>query len=288
MDEMIRFNEAIDQAIAESVSTFADKAGEARDVFLAMLGHDLRSPLSAIGLTSEYFERPEVDITRRISSARRIKRSVASMAVMVNDLLEFSRLQLGGTIPVIRVDCDLVEICERAVDDARTAHPACTFELEAPPALAGAFDADRLGQVLGNLLNNAARYRTRGTPVTLAVATDGDEAVMTVHNFGPAIPEEARESIFQPLVQLKSPEQGAEHARSSVGLGLFIARQMVQAHGGSLGVASSKETGTSFSARLPRRTAHAADHDTGPRPARVPQSFHGLDVEATPDGTRVG
>ena len=250
IDELIRFNEALDQALAESVSTFSRKAEQTRDVFLAMLGHDLRSPLNTIGLTSEYFERPEVEKTRRLASAHRIRRSVATMSAMVNDLLEFSRLQLGGAIPVVRTPGDLAEICRRAVDDAIAAHPSCTFRLEAPPAIPGDFDADRLAQVFGNLLNNAAQYRSRGTTVTLTAAVDGPDAVVHVHNFGSAIPEAQQATIFDPLIQLNATGADVDRPRSSAGLGLFIARQIVEAHGGTPGVASEPDTGTTFTARL--------------------------------------
>ena len=170
---------------------------------------------------------------------------------MVNDLLEFSRLQLGGAIPVVRTGGDLVAIVEHAVDAAAAAHPSCHFACVAPAAIPGRYDADRLAQVFGNLLNNAAQYRTRGTTVTLTAHVDGDEAVVRVHNLGTAIPEDQQASIFDPLVQLGSTDAEPDRPRSSAGLGLFIARQIVAAHGGTLEVASDVATGTTFSTRLP-------------------------------------
>ena len=248
--DLMRFNEAIDQAIAESVTTFADAANEAREVFLAMLGHDLRSPLHAITLTAAYFERDKVDDTRRIKSAKRISRSAVSMTRMVNDLLEFSRLRLGGNIPVVKTRGDLVDICWRAVDEARVAHPSCTFELQSPGSVEGGFDEDRLGQVFANLLNNACQYRAHGTAVNMTLETDTKTAVVSVHNAGVPIPLADQQAIFSPLVQMKESE--ADRPRSSVGLGLYIARRIVESHGGELMVRSTEAAGTTFSARLPR------------------------------------
>ena len=242
---------ALDEAIAESVKTFAGEASEARDVFLAMLGHDLRSPLHAIGLAAEYFARDEVEPERRITSARRVQRGVASMSRMVNDLLEFSRMQLGGAIPIILATQDLVKICHQAVDAAETANPECVFHFIAPTELAGPFDEDRLHQLLGNLLNNASRYRANGTTVTMTVERISSIAAIKVHNMGPAIPRDRQRDIFDPLVQLTATDSDADRPRSSAGLGLFIARRIVEAHGGRLTVHSSAAEGTTFLATLP-------------------------------------
>ena len=252
VDEMIRFNDALDQAIAESVAIFTTRTDAARDVFLAMLGHDLRSPLAAIGMTAEYFERDTSENARRITSARRIRRSVASMSRMVDDLLEFSRLQLGGRIPIVRTSDDLGEICQRAVDDARVAHPACVFELRGATSTEGEFDADRLGQVFGNLLNNAFQYRARGSTVTMEIVEDGSEIGVSVHNHGPAIARAHQALMFHPMVQLTDIEHDIDRPRSSMGLGLFIARHLVEAHGGRLTVESTDAAGTTFLVRLPR------------------------------------
>lgn len=250
--EMVRFNEAIDQAIAESVEEFTTKSEQARDVFLAMLGHDLRSPLQAILMTAGYFERADLDPARSITSAIRIKRNVASMATMVNDLLEYSRLQLGGAMPMVRLPADFAEICRRAVDDARAAHPACSIGIDADLPAPGDFDANRLAQMLANLLNNACQYATRGTTITLSVRQDHAGIIADVHNHGAVIPEASLESIFNPLVQLEVDQALVDRPRTSVGLGLFIAQQIAEAHGGRIDVQSGEGIGTTFSIHLPR------------------------------------
>jgi len=262
VNEIIRFNEAIDEAVSDSVSMFTDKTDEARDVFLAMLGHDLRSPLHAIGLTTQYFEREEVETHRRIASAKRIRRGVASMSRMVNDLLEFSRMQLGGRMPIVRSSEDLVEVCQRAVGEARTAHPGCSFRLEAPDEALGEFDADRLEQLFGNLLNNAFQYRARGTRVTMTIELHEHEVVVSVHNFGAEIPLERQDSIFDPLVQLPTQGRDVDRPRSSAGLGLFIARRIAEAHGGRLTVSSTASQGTTFFATLPRQAERKVRMDS--------------------------
>lgn len=251
IEEMIRFNESLDQAIAESVSTFNEKAGEARDIFLAMLGHDLRSPLHAIGITAEYFARGDRDPARTASSVARIKRSVVSMTTMVNDLLEFSRLQLGGALPLKKGGIDLAVLGRRLIEDAEAAHPTCSLRLVAESPVHGQFDEDRLLQMFSNLLNNACQYCARGTVITLTIWGDGTTAFADIHNFGPAIPGDRLHAIFNLMHQLKVDEGVVNRPRTSIGLGLFIARRIAESHGGSLTVGSSEASGTTFSVRLP-------------------------------------
>ena len=257
VDEMIRFNEALDQAIAESVSTFDDKAGEERDIFLAMLSHDLRSPLHAIGMTADYFGRDDSEPVRRASSVSRIKRSVVSMTTMVNDLLEFSRLQLGGSLPVTRRPIDLSVLGERLIEDAEAAHPACALRLVAPSSVTGSFDEDRLLQMFSNLLNNACQYGAPGSVITLTIEKIEDAVRVDIHNVGPPIPRDRLNAIFGLMYQLKVDESVVNRPRTSIGLGLFIARRIAEAHGGTLTVASAERTGTTFSVHMPLGAANA-------------------------------
>ncbi len=250
-DEMVRFNEAVDQAIAESVVTFAAKSAITRHTFLGILGHDLRSPLHAIALAGESLARPVVDEERRLKLGYRVRRSVATMTTMVDDLLEYARTQLGGQIPIRRQEADMGEICQFAADDAAAAHPECPFEVTTSGDLADLFDVVRLQQVFANLLNNAAQYRGTEQPVTVAAIGEPKDIVVKVTNFGPAIPAAALEQIFDMLVQLPMAP-GGTRPLSSVGLGLFIAREIVVAHSGTLTAESSAEKGTTFTVRLPR------------------------------------
>ena len=251
--DMMRFNEAMDQALAESVVTYSENADRTRDTFLAILGHDLRSPLSTMSMAGQYLVRPSVgsDDTRQIGA--RVARSAANMTSMINDLLEYARTQLGGGIPLTLGQVNLREICQAARDDTQAAYPDCPFALETSGDLTGSFDGPRLQQLFSNLLNNAAQYRDATHPVTLSVHGDADSITVQVCNLGPVIPAQSLQAIFDPLVQLSvnaGEQQGAPS--SSMGLGLFIAREITSAHGGTITATSNQESGTVFTVKLPR------------------------------------
>ena len=250
--EMLRFNEAIDQALQESAIRFSDQSNRTRDTFLAMLGHDLRSPLATMTMSGALLVRPTIDQANAIKIGARISRSAATMATMVNDLLEFARTQLGGTIPIHPALADIVEICQSALEGASAAHPDCDFQLEMAGERIGDYDTARLAQVFSNLLNNAAQYKGDKHPVTISTFGDDEATIVKVKNFGPEIPRASLTAIFDPLVQLSVADEQKGPANTSMGLGLFIAREITKAHGGTIDVESSEEEGTIFSVRLPR------------------------------------
>lgn len=253
-DDMVRFNESMDQALAESARTYAENRSRTRDTFLAILGHDLRSPLSTMALAGEYLTSPGVGTDQTQEVGARVKRSAATMTSMVNDLLEYSRTQLGSEMPIDKRPADVWDICQAAIHDASAAHPHCEFEMEVSGDTNGCFDSDRLQQLFTNLLNNAAQYRSKEHPVTIVVRGDRDEILVQVQNWGPVIPADALSAIFDPLVQLSRDGQEGDRPSTSLGLGLFIARQVTQAHGGTITAQSSAGAGTVFSVRLPTRS----------------------------------
>jgi signal transduction histidine kinase len=249
-EEIIRFNEAVDQALAESVAHFTEEGNRSRDRFLAILGHDLRAPLSAISMIGGVLEMSSV--TRTASSGEQLVRSAATMSAMVNDLLEYSRTQLGGKMPMSPRPCDAAEICSAALDDAKLIYPECLFELKREGATTGIYDAVRLQQVVANLLMNAALYHQKGTSVGLALNSDDDRLTISVTNFGPVIPADKIASIFDAMVQLPGKAQQRARSHTSMGLGLFIAKQTTLAHGGKISVHSNERMGTIFNVTIPR------------------------------------
>lgn len=251
--DLIRFNEAIDQALAESVVEYAARAGRSRDTFLAMLGHDLRSPLAAMVNSGEYLLRPEARNGDISAVGARVKRTALMMSGMVNDLLEYARSQLGGVMPVKRGASDLRIVAVHALRDANAVHPSCAFQLEADGDLAGNFDPVRIQQVITNLLTNAAQYRDPDYGVTLSLSGDAERLKLLVKNRGPVIPPQAFEAIFNPLVQLAQEEGHAHRPTTSMGLGLFIAKEVANAHGGAITVTSSEKQGTIFTVLIPRQ-----------------------------------
>lgn len=251
LDDMTRFNEAIDQSLSEAAVAYTAKLNETRDMFLAILGHDLRSPLAAAMTAGTYLAQPGRHDEEVRQVGLRVKRSAVTMSGMVDDLLALARTQLGDGIAVERRQCDLVEMSRWAIGDANAGHPLAIFQLEAPRELIGNFDQLRLQQLVTNLANNAAQYGTPGKPIIIVVGCEERHAFIKVRNEGATIPMKALPNLFSPLVQL--PEQpGNERPRSSLGLGLFIAKQIAIAHGGSIDVTSDEVAGTEFTVRLPQ------------------------------------
>lgn len=251
-DEIIRFNGALDQALAESVATFAYQTNRTKDTFLAILGHDLRGPLATMSLAGNYLSRPGVGTDATTRMGARVARSAATMTAMVNDLLEFSRSQLGGKIPLAPELANLAEICQAAAHDAGAVYPDAIIEVEVSGDVTGIFDADRLQQVLTNLLVNAAQHSAGQVPVVIAAHGLPQTLKVSVTNQGPVISPAHLKAIFDPLTQLPQDGNPRKRLSTSLGLGLFIAEQIVLAHAGAIKVESGAVQGTVFSIEIPR------------------------------------
>lgn len=251
VEDMIRFNEAVDQAVAESTSRYAAELALSRDTFMAILAHDLRSPLSAIRMLSQLLETSATTEGAR-KQAEQIKRSAKEMGGMIRDLLEYTRTQLGKGIPVTRAPCNIAAICGEAVEEVRSGHPERELLLEVPQDLTGLVDSARLRQALSNLLNNAVQHGEADSSIELAVRADSSWIALEVKNQGEPIPAESLQVIFDPLVQLSDDAAVKLKAPSTnLGLGLFIAREVALGHGGAIDVKSDREDGTIFTIRLP-------------------------------------
>lgn len=258
-NDMLRFNEAIDQALAESAAKYSEQVNRTRDMFLAILGHDLRAPLANITLSGELLATPNVPPERVTTVGAQLQRSAALLATMVNDLLGYSRTQLGSKIPIKRRAVDLKTVCEGAVTDVSAMYPNAKFLINSPAGLTGNLDDARLHQVFCNLLINAAHYGEKKEPITIIAKSEGQALVIKVHNSGSAIPVNSLKSIFNPLIQL-SRESSApvdERPATSLGLGLYIAREITEAHGGTIEVESNAVQGTTFTVQLPDLTITA-------------------------------
>jgi len=250
INEMVRFNEAIDQALAESINAYSQQAEQTRDLFLAVLGHDLRGPLATMSLAGDLLVRPDTDAASTRQLGARVKRSARLMGRMVDDLLSYTRTQLGHGWTMSRVPGNLADACESAIEDARASYPETTFELDARGDLKGDFDPTRMHQLLINLLLNAAQYGARHEPVVVTATRDDDSASVQVNNRGPVVSDASLKEIFKPLVQLV-PGTGEGRPKTSMGLGLFVAREIALAHGGALEAASNEVDGTTFIATIP-------------------------------------
>jgi len=251
LEELIRFNEAIDQAIAESIERYTHAIARSRDRFLAILGHDLRTPIGSImtastfmleagGLTEPYLTL----VSRNAGTARRMNQMVA-------DLLDFTRASLGEGIPVVRAEMDVGSMVRGVVAEVGILYPSSVLEVTANGELTGAWDEARLAQALTNLVVNAIQHGYPTAPINVAAHGSGQHVTITVQNEGPVIPREEWARLFQPTQRGSSDNNaGADH----LGLGLFIVDKIVAAHGGSLTVESTEQEGTIFTMRLPRST----------------------------------
>jgi signal transduction histidine kinase len=252
-EDMIRFNEAVDQAVAESTSRYAAELALSRDTFMAILAHDLRSPLSAIAMLSYMLEgSAPTDGARK--QARQIQTSAKEMGAMIRDLLEYTRTQLGKGIPIHARRCSIAAICREALDEVRAAHSQRQFDFAMAQDTDWLVDHARLRQALSNLLNNAVQHGDPAAPIALSVAVEeGPQLTIRVKNQGKPIPPESLQVIFDPLVQLseKSPI-GIDTPSTNLGLGLFIAREVSTGHGGTLDVSSDAVNGTVFVLRIPQ------------------------------------
>lgn len=256
LDQIMLFNEGMDKALAESVQRYSGEVAASRDMFLAVLGHDLRGPLSGISVSATLLAKPGLSDAARHKATAYLKRASTEMGSLITDLLEYTRTRLGAGMPTELADCDLGAVCEDALESIRTGFPEQHFVQTLSGDLNLQADAPRLRQALSNLLGNAVQHGDRGAPISLSAIGEADEVVVEVRNQGEPIAADAQLAIFEPLV--RAPNASAhsqERSKTSLGLGLFIVREIVLGHGGTIKVQSTAENGTVFTVRLPRRPA---------------------------------
>jgi signal transduction histidine kinase len=250
--DVYRFNEAIDQAVAESIAFFSAQLENERNLFLGMLGHDMRGPLQVIQLTTTYLSRLDAG-TDVATCAARLSKSVRSLKALLDDLLDFNRTKLGLGITISPAAVDLADAFSAELEQLRVANPGRRIELEVRGDVRGVWDINRLNQLLGNVVMNALKYGASGSPVKIVLNGSAVEVTFSVHNQGPKIEQSVFAQIFEPL------KRGLDHqpvsgGDGSMGLGLYIAREIAVAHHGDIS-AKSDENETVFTVRLPRLSA---------------------------------
>jgi signal transduction histidine kinase len=250
MEDIIRFNEAIDQALAESIGFFSTQIEQARNLLLGMLGHDMRSPLQTIQMTASYLA--ALNAGAKVSeAASRLILSGARINALLDDLIDFNRTRLGLGINITPAEVDLAVLFANELEQLRAAHPDRRLILEVAGDTGGLWDGLRLQQLLGNLVTNAIKYGAPDAPVHVVVTGEEADLRFEVRNTGPVIERSALSQIFEPL--RRGPgQENRYNADGSLGLGLYIAREIARAHGGEI-EARSDQTETVFAVRLPRR-----------------------------------
>jgi signal transduction histidine kinase len=273
MRQVTRFNESIDEALVEATDRYMIVMNRTRDQFIAVLGHDLRSPLSAIFMSAGLLMRGG-DGGR---AAAQILRSGERMARMVDDLLDLTRTRMGSGIPITPLQMDLDALCQGLLSEFQAIHPDRILEFHPDGDLRGKWDAGRIGQVVSNLMGNALQHGDRDKPIRVSARADTKGVVLEVHNEGVPIPPALLANIFEPMVS--HARQGEGMRTTSLGLGLHIAREIVLAHGGTLAVTSVRE-GTTFTVHLPHRSVSTPEPAD---PARLPDVHDAAGDLVVPD-----
>ena len=253
LEDMTRFNDAIDRALAESVARYAAGQRQSQDIFLGIIGHDLRTPLSAINLGATYLMRSEQADSKLIQLGSRMFNSAVRMQEIIDNLLDFVRSRSGAGIPLQSSDVDLSAISEQIAEEFRVSNPGAVIRTEVVGNVTGRWDGGRIAQVYQNLIGNAIQYGADGTVVSVVTREQDGQVILSVHNDGPAIPPDLLHHIFDPL-RRGSPQAGN---RKNLGLGLYIVHEIVAAHHGTIEVTSTMEAGTTFTVRLPKRVPAA-------------------------------
>lgn len=262
--ELRRLNDALEARVRARTDELAAAEGRARQTsqalsderltgglreqFIAVLGHDLRNPLSALSSGVRLLQRdPSREKAAKIAGM--MHASVLRMSGMIENVLDFARGRLGGGVSIQRDATDLETAILQVVDELRSANAGHRIELRYDlPALVDC-DGARISQMLSNLIGNACSYGDPGAAVVVRASRVGDEVEISVANQGPAIPESKMATLFQPF----SHEPGLAPVQG-LGLGLFIASEIAKSHGGAL-TATSSDAETRFTFRMPMALA---------------------------------
>ena len=257
VEEVTRFNEAIDQALAASMGHYHAKLEEARTVILGVLAHDLRNPLNAVSLSAQFILRQDGIPPLCIKAATRTLNGVTRMKGLVQDLLDFTSTRLGGGLPVHCQAADLRLVVRDVVEETQASHPGRVISCTMRGACQGEWDESRVAQLLTNLLTNALQHGAESKPVSLLMEEKSDGVAIQIANEGNPIPPTARATLFQPLTgrQVQSAAVPQSSGSSGLGLGLYIASEIAAAHHGRVQLLSSDEAGTVFEVFLPKRPA---------------------------------
>jgi PAS domain S-box-containing protein len=232
----------------------AQEAARAREEFVSLVSHELKTPLTVIKgyiqVMERYLERPDWERDRIRTSRERLSTQVDRLELLVADILDVSRMQRGRLDLNVIPDTDLVDLARQVMDrfdDALERRPDHQMIIEADGPVLGCWDPLRLDQVFSNLLSNALKYSPDGGAILVTISSDDSHANVSVQDNGVGISAEEKDQLFQPF------QRGAAAARgiSGTGLGLYITRQIIEQHGGTIGVDSSPEHKTTFRFTLP-------------------------------------
>jgi two-component system, sensor histidine kinase and response regulator len=237
-------------ATAMAVAEEAERLLRSKDRFVAVLGHDLRGPLSAMKYGCSILDAASTLTEQQRSTVARLGRAVDRMSKMVADIVDFARTSRGTSFPIRPRPTRLADVLSMVVDEVRDAHPARVFELSVSQDLFGACDPDRMAQAIGNLVSNAVKHGKGAVHVSAQLR--GAEVEVAVHNGGDPIPEERIPTLFDPFALKAENSEG-------LGLGLYIVNEIARGHRGTVQVKSSRAHGTTFTLCWPGGMPHGVE-----------------------------
>ena len=227
---------------------------ESQRRFMSILGHDLRNPLSTIKMAASLQMMGKLAAEKNAEMAGKIVKTAKRMENLIEDLLETTRAIGGDEISISKKTVDLTVICLSIIEEFRIAHPAEKIEFYAEENCLGDWDERRISQVLANLLSNAISYGKRGTPIKVNLTENCDRVILQINNRGEVISEESRKNLFTAF--WRGAKTNANNA-NGLGLGLYIVKRIVEAHGGTISVDSNREYGTTFTVVFTKEKSHA-------------------------------
>ena len=245
-DDIVLFNEAIDQALSESINFFTHKVDERRNLFLGMLCHDMRTPLQAIQMTAILIQRisAEKNMTK---AATRLVDCGSRMDALLNELIQFNQIKLVLGVQIVPTPQDMASLVGDELNQLRVRHPDKKINLQVSGPTKGVWDGESLKRVLGNLVVNAIKYGNESSPITIRVAGHAEKVTFEVRNKGTSMDTPTLQALFEPFRQANTTR---DFESDGLGLGLFIAKQVVVAHDG--GISARCENGdTVFSVQVP-------------------------------------
>jgi signal transduction histidine kinase len=251
LDDLTRFNEAVDQAMTESVAQYTKIVTNSRNLFLGVLGHDLRNPIGAASMAAQAMVQMGASDAKQTRLASQIVDTTRRATAILNDLLDITRSTFGADIPIAKTPMNMGQLAIQLTDEMRALSQGRSIETNIIGDTVGEWDKIRIGQVFSNLIGNAIQYSRKASNILVTVCGREEKVLICVNNEGDPIKSEKLNTIFDFMTRGNVPSVGDE-VTPNLGLGLFIAKKIVTAHGGEITVASDADSGTTFTVVLPK------------------------------------
>jgi signal transduction histidine kinase len=255
LPDLLRFNEAIDQVMTESLSRFTAKFNHSGSLFVETLVRDFRDPLAAVHKSAQtLLTRGKLD-DEQVNRISQIENSTSQLSHLVSDLVDAVRIRLNKGMQIAPAPMDLGTAVEEAAKEVQVAHSDRKILIQTSGNLKGEWDRARVGQLLSTLIGNAVLHGLKTSSINVAAKGAGEEVILSVHYDGSLLPDVVA-TVFDPLPRGEDENQ-IQSEKAKLDLGLFITQGIVTAHGGKITVTSSEEEGTTFTVHLPRNNTES-------------------------------